>query len=83
MRRSTGGAELVLSGSLDEGAQLWSCLLQLAAENRETGGYSDLLKLERILRLDFEVRDYPDYEVDSEILIGPIPEGRFRSPSEL
>jgi hypothetical protein len=56
--------EIVLDGSLDEGAKLWSRLLQLAAENRETGGYFDLPKLVRVLRPDFELRDYPDFEAD-------------------
>ena len=57
-------AEIVLNGTLDEGAKLWGRLLQLAAENRGTGGYFDLPKLVGILRLDFELRDYPDYEVN-------------------
>jgi len=57
-------AEIVLDGSLGEGAKLWSRLLQLAAENRGTGGYFDLPKLVRTLRPDFELRDYPDFEVD-------------------
>lgn len=57
-------AELVLDGSVGEGAKLWGRLLQLAAENRATGGYFDLLKLVRVLRPDFELRDYPDFEAD-------------------
>jgi hypothetical protein len=57
-------AEIVLGGSLDEGTKLWSRLLQLAAENRGTGGHFDLPKLVRTLRPDFELRDYPDYEAD-------------------
>ena len=57
-------AELVLDGSLEEGAKLWSRLLQLAAENRGTGGYFDLPKLLSALRPDFELRDYPDFEAD-------------------
>src|SRR5712692_7210202 len=57
-------AEIVLDGSLEEGAKLWSRLLQLAAENRGTGGYFDLPKLVRTLRPDFELRDYPDFEAD-------------------
>ena len=57
-------AEIVLDGSLEEGTKLWSRLLQLAAENRGTGGYFDLPKLVRSLRPDFELRDYPDFEAD-------------------
>ncbi len=57
-------AEIVLAGTLDEGAKLWSRLLQLVAENRGTGGHFDLPKLVRTLRPDFELRDYPDYEAD-------------------
>ena len=57
-------AEIVLDGSLEEGAKLWSRLLQLSAENRGTGGYFDLPKLVRSLRPDFELRDYPDFEAD-------------------
>jgi hypothetical protein len=57
-------AELVLDGSLEEGTKLWSRLLQLAAENRATGGFFDLPKLVRLLRADFELRDYPDFEAD-------------------
>jgi hypothetical protein len=57
-------AEIVLDGSLEEGAKLWSRLLQLAAENRGKGGYFDLPKLVRTLRPDFELRDYPDFEAD-------------------
>ncbi|HUZ95810.1 MAG TPA: hypothetical protein VMU57_12955 [Edaphobacter sp.] len=57
-------AEIVLDGTLDESTKLWSRLLQLAAENRGTGGYFDLPKLVRALRPDFELRDYPDFEAD-------------------
>ena len=57
-------AEIVLDGSVEEGAKLWSRLLQLAAENRATGGHFDLPKLVRTLRPDFELRDYPDFEAD-------------------
>ncbi len=57
-------AEIVLDGSVDEGAKLWSRLLQLAADNRGIGGYFDLPKLVRTLRPDFELRDYPDFEAD-------------------
>ena len=57
-------AQTVLDGSLSEGAKLWSRLRQLAADNRGTGGYFDLPKLVRALRLDFELVDYPDFEAD-------------------
>lgn len=57
-------AALVLDGSLGEGTKLWGRLLQLAAENRATGGFFDLSKLVRVLRPDFELRDYPDFEAD-------------------
>ena len=57
-------AEIVLAGSLAEARDLWSRLLQLAAENRDTGGYFDLPKLVRTLRPAFELRDYPDFEAD-------------------
>jgi hypothetical protein len=57
-------AEIVLDGSLQEGGKVWSRLLQLAAENRGTGGYFDLAKMLRTLRPDFELRDYPDFEAD-------------------
>jgi hypothetical protein len=56
--------EIVLDGSVEEGAKLWSRLLQLAAENRATGGHFDLPKLVHTLRPDFELRDYPDFEAD-------------------
>ena len=57
-------AELVLDGSLEEGTKLWGRLLQLAAENRGTGGCFDLPKLLSLLRPEFELRDYPDFEAD-------------------
>jgi hypothetical protein len=57
-------AEIVLDGSLEEGTKLWGRLLQLAAENRAAGGFFDLLKMVRVLRPDFELRDYPDFEAD-------------------
>jgi hypothetical protein len=47
---------------------LWSRLLQLASESRGTGGYFDLPKLIRVLRADFELRDFPDYRTDWERL---------------
>ena len=61
-----GCAELLFNASLVEGTKLWSRLLQLAAENRAAGGYLDLSKLVRILRPDFELRDFADLK-----LIGP------------
>lgn len=57
-------AEIVLDGSVEEGTKLWSRLLQLAAESRATGGFFDLAKLARVLRPDFELRDYADFEAD-------------------
>lgn len=57
-------AEITLAGTIEEGTKLWSRLLQLAAENRATGGFFDVVKLVRVLRPDFELRDYPDYEAD-------------------
>ena len=57
-------AEIVLNGSLEEGTKLWGRLLQLTAENRATGGFFDLSKLVHQLRPNFELRDYPDFEVD-------------------
>lgn len=57
-------AEIVLAGTVDEATKLWSRLVQLANENRGTGGYFDIPKLVRTLRPDFELRDYPDYEAD-------------------
>lgn len=57
-------AEIVLDGSLKEGTKLWGRLLQLAAENRATGGFFDLSKRVHVLRPDFELRDYPDFAAD-------------------
>jgi hypothetical protein len=57
-------AETTLAGTIEEGTKLWSRLLQLAAENRATGGFFDTVKLVRVLLPDFEVRDYPDYEAE-------------------
>jgi hypothetical protein len=57
-------AEIVLDGSLEESSKLWGRLLQLASENRAVGGVFDLSKLVRVLRPDFELRDYPDFEAD-------------------
>jgi hypothetical protein len=57
-------AQLTTSGALEEGTKLWNSLLQLASDNRGTGGYFDLPKLLRHLRAGFDLRDYPDFEVD-------------------
>jgi hypothetical protein len=57
-------AEIVSDGSLEQGAKLWSRLLQLASENRATGGFFDVQKLIRVLRPDFELKDYPDFQSD-------------------
>jgi len=57
-------AEIVRQGTLEEGGKLWSRLLQLAAENRATGGYFDLAKLTRLLRPDFDLVDHPDLTND-------------------
>lgn len=57
-------AEIVSGGSVEQGAKLWSRLLQLASENRATGGFFDLQKLVRVLRPDFELKDYPDFQSD-------------------
>ncbi len=57
-------AEIVLDGSLDEARKLWSRLLQIAGESRVTGEHFDLSKLVGALRPEFELRDYPDFEVD-------------------
>ncbi len=57
-------AEIVRDGTVTEGANLWSRLLKLAAENRATGGYFDLPKLIRVLRPDFALQDHPDFARD-------------------
>jgi hypothetical protein len=56
--------ELLLDANISEGTKLWARLLQLASENRAAGGFFDLSKLVRVLRPDFELRDYPDFETD-------------------
>ena len=61
-------AEVVLDGTQSQGAKLWSRLIHLSSENRTTGGYFDLPKLIRVLRPDFELRDFPDYRADWERL---------------
>lgn len=57
-------AEIVLGKALEEATKLWDRLVKLSAESRGTGGYFDLAKLVRILRPDFELRDYPDFDAD-------------------
>jgi len=57
-------AELVSDGTVEEGAKLWSRLVHIASENRATGGFFTLAKLIRILRSDFDLRDYPDFQQD-------------------
>jgi hypothetical protein len=57
-------AEIVRGGSLEDGAKLWARLVQLASENRATGGYFDLPKLIRVLRPDFDLQDHPDFRPD-------------------
>lgn len=57
-------AEIVRDGTAADGAKLWSRLLQLAPENRATGGYFDLPKLIRTLRPDFDLQDHPDFRND-------------------
>ncbi|MGO8909787.1 MAG: NACHT domain-containing protein, partial [Bradyrhizobium sp.] len=57
-------AEIVRGGRLEEGAKLWARLVQLASENRATGGYFDLPKLIQVLRPDFDLQDHPDLRAD-------------------
>lgn len=57
-------AEIVSSGSLEDGAKLWDRLVRLAAENRATGGFFDLPKLLSVLRADFDLQDHPDFRSD-------------------
>ena len=57
-------ADIVRDGSLEDGARLWSRLLQLASENRAAGGYFDLAKLIGVLRPDFDLQDHPDFRND-------------------
>ncbi len=57
-------AEIVRGGRIEDGAKLWARLLQLASENRATGGYFDLPKLIQILRPDFDLQDHPDFRPD-------------------
>jgi hypothetical protein len=51
-------------GRLEDGAKLWARLVQLASENRATGGYFDLPKLIQALRPDFDLQDHPDLRAD-------------------
>jgi len=55
---------LVAARTVEEGATLWSRLLHVASQNRATGGSFDLAKLIRVLRLDFDLQDYPDFQQD-------------------
>jgi hypothetical protein len=57
-------AEIVRDGTAADGAKLWSRLLQMASENRATGGYLDLPKLIHILRPDFDLQEHPDFRND-------------------
>jgi len=57
-------ANLVSSGTIEEGTKLWNALCQLAANNRGTGGYFDVPKLLRHLRGTFDLVDYPDFRAD-------------------
>jgi hypothetical protein len=57
-------AEIVRDGSVEDGARLWARFLQLASENRATGGHFDLPKLIRVLRPDFDLQDHPDFRSD-------------------
>jgi len=61
-------AEIVRSGSLDDGAKLWDQLINMASENRATGGYFDLQKLIRALRPSFELQDHPDFRHDWSVI---------------
>jgi hypothetical protein len=57
-------ANLISSGTIEEGTKLWNALCQLAADNRGTGGYFDVPKLLRHLRGTFDLVDYPDFKAD-------------------
>jgi len=57
-------AEIVRGGRVEDGAKLWARLVQLASENRATGGYFDLPKLIQVLRPDFDLQDHPDLRSD-------------------
>jgi hypothetical protein len=57
-------AEITAAGTVEEGQRLWSRLLQLASENRATGGFFDLPKLVHVLRPDFDLKEYPDFQND-------------------
>ena len=54
-------SEIVRGGTLEDGAKLWARLVQLASENRGTGGYFNLRKLIGALRPDFDLQDHPDF----------------------
>jgi len=57
-------SEIVRDGKIEDGVKLWARLLQLASENRATGGYFDLQKLIKTLRPDFDLVDHPDFRPD-------------------
>jgi len=57
-------ANLISSGTIEEGTNLWNALCQLAADNRGTGGYFDVPKLLRHVRGRFDLVDYPDFKGD-------------------
>jgi len=57
-------SEIVREGKIEDGTRPWARLLQLAAENRATGGYFDLQKLIQALRPDFDLVDHPDFRPD-------------------
>jgi hypothetical protein len=54
-------SEILRGGTVEDGVKLWARLLQLASENRGTGGYFDLPKLIGVLRPDFDLQDHPDF----------------------
>jgi hypothetical protein len=57
-------SELTVENTASMGKLLWRRLRELAREHRESGGHVSVLELIRILRPDFNLRDYPDYEAD-------------------
>jgi len=57
-------SELTVDNTASMGKLLWRRLRELAREHRECGGHVSVLDLIRVLRTDFNLRDYPDYEAD-------------------
>jgi hypothetical protein len=55
---------IVISGDRDSGERLWRRLLEFAAQQRTTGGSTDLTKLLAALRGEFVLADHPDYRAD-------------------